>query len=61
MSTPKFHVGQTVTYSDGREGHIAVSATVLSVSDSAMVVQFDDRADVTTIRFCDREWMQFLS
>jgi hypothetical protein len=41
-------------------GHRGAAATILSVSETGMVVQFEDRADTTTIRFAQREWIDFL-
>ena len=49
-----------IVYDDGRDGHRAVRATVLSVSRLGMVVQFEDRSDTTSIRFSDRAWMDHL-
>lgn len=50
----------TLIYDDGRPGHRGVKAEVLSVSSTQMVVQFDDRADTTTISLSDRDWMDHL-
>src|SRR5215475_8623510 len=52
--------GSRIHYDDGRPGH-AVGATVLHVGPESMVVQFDDRADTTTIHFNDEDWMKYLS
>jgi hypothetical protein len=60
MDLTELHPGQTVVYDDGRPGHRGVSATICSVSESGMVVQFEDRADTTSIRFSDRPWMDHL-
>ena len=56
-----FKVGTTIVYDDGREGHRAVKARVLAVDERTMTVQFEDRADTTTIRFNDPAWMNFIS
>ncbi len=61
MTSNDIKPGQTIIYNDGRPGHQNVSAEVLSVTECAMVVQFSDRADTTTIKFCDRDWMQFIT
>lgn len=53
--------GARIFYNDGRAGHVNVGASVLSVDTVGMVVQFDDRADTTRIKFTDKGWMQFLS
>jgi hypothetical protein len=55
-----FKPGQSLSYDDGRAGHRQVKATVLSVGPAAMVVQFEDRADTTTIRFSDSQWTKFI-
>lgn len=55
-----FHKGQRLTYNDGRPGHTDAKATVLRVGKSAIVVQFDDRADTTAIRFTDKTWVDYL-
>ena len=47
-------------YDDGREGH-RVGATVLSRNGATITVQFDDRADTTTISLSDRAWMDYIS
>jgi hypothetical protein len=57
----EFKVGQRIVYNDGRPGHTNAKATVLCANRSAMVVQFDDRADTTTICFSDAAWMRFIS
>ena len=54
-------VGATLIYNDGRAGHCGVTALVLAVGDSIMTVQFEDRADTTTIRLDDKGWMNFLT
>jgi hypothetical protein len=60
MDTGNFKPGQTIVYDDGRPGHRGVSATILSVSKTTMVVQFEDRADTTTIHFSDRDWVDHI-
>lgn len=60
IEAARIEPGQNLIYDDGRHGHRNVSATVHSVSDRGMVVQFDDRADTTFIRFTDRAWMDHL-
>lgn len=57
--TPQFKAGDRIVYNDGREGHRDVYATVLEVTEHAMLVQFDDRADNTMIAFWDHAWMDF--
>jgi hypothetical protein len=54
-------MGSRVSYNDGRAGHVGVQATVLGVDADGMLVQFDDRADTTYIRFCDHGWMDFIA
>lgn len=52
--------GARIVYNDGRPGHTDVFATVLVVKTDGMIVQFDDRAESTSIRFSDRGWMDFI-
>jgi hypothetical protein len=52
--------GSRIVYNDGRLGHSGVSADVLSVDTKGMMVQFEDRADITRIAFSDRAWMDFI-
>ena len=61
MNTVKIQADFKIVYNDGRTGHTNATATVLSVSESGMVVQFDDRADTTSIQFDDESWMKYLS
>lgn len=56
-----FKEGVTVVFNDGRTGHQNVKGTILSVSNDAMVVQFEDRAEPNTIRFDEKDWMDHLS
>ena len=56
MKTENLKAGDRLTYDDGRPGHAGVGATVLEVGERGMVVQFDDRADTTAVRFGDAEW-----
>lgn len=53
--------GDTLVYNDGRDGHKDVKCVVLEVYPDRMLVQFEDRADVTTIRFSDKAWMDYLT
>ena len=53
--------GATLIYNDGREGHSGMPALVLAVNNNIMTVQFEDRADTTTIRLDDNGWMNFLT
>jgi hypothetical protein len=52
--------GSRIVYNDGRAGHLGVFADVLSVDPKGMMVQFEDRADITRIAFSDRAWMDFI-
>ena len=54
-------VGGRISYNDGRPGHEGVEATVLAVDERGMMVQFDDRADTTYIRFSDGKWIDYIS
>lgn len=53
--------GMRIVYDDGRPGHSGVCATVLKAGKTNMVVQFDDRADTTTIKYSDAGWIDYLS
>jgi hypothetical protein len=53
-------VGERIVYNDGRDGHRNIFAVVLEIHHQHMVVQFEDRADTTSINFSDRQWMDFL-
>ena len=53
-------VGQTLTYDDGRPNHRNSKAVVLAVFKPFFIVQFEDRADTTTIRWNDEEWMRHI-
>jgi hypothetical protein len=55
-----FKAGDTITYNDGRPGHNA-KGVVLAVGESGMTVQFEDRAEPSTIRFNERDWMQYIT
>ena len=46
--------GVGLVYDDGRDGHCSVQAEVLEPNAERMIVQFQDRADVTVIRYRDR-------
>jgi hypothetical protein len=52
--------GGRIVYNDGRPGHTRAHATVLAVDAKGMTVQFEDRADTTTIAFADKGWMDFI-
>ena len=52
--------GSRILYNDGRAGHSGVSGDVLSVDPKGMMVQFEDRADITRIAFSDRAWVDFI-
>ena len=60
MKTNEFKIGSAIRYNDGRSGH-NVKARVLSISAEFMVVQFEDRADTTTVKFADDGWMKFIT
>jgi hypothetical protein len=51
--------GQWFTFDDGRPNH-RVRAVVISVAPDGFVAQFADRADTTTIRYQEREWMDYI-
>lgn len=53
--------GMRLVYNDGRAGHVNAECEVVSVIETAMAVQFADRADTTCIRFSDPAWMKFLA
>jgi hypothetical protein len=53
--------GSVISYDDGRPGHQGILASVISVDEQGMLVQFQDRADTTRISFSDKKWMDFLS
>ena len=52
--------GGRIVYNDGRPGHSGAVATVLAVAPKGMTVQFEDRADTSSIAFGDRRWMDFI-
>ena len=52
--------GGRIVYNDGRPGHKGVFATVLEADQKGMTVQFEDRADTSSIAFSDRGWMDFI-
>lgn len=56
----QINVGQTLIYDDGRPGHRNVKATVVALTDNGFVAQFEDRADTTSIRWDDSEWMRHI-
>jgi len=53
--------GETLTYDDGREQHRGKRCTVLQCGEHSMLVQFEDRADTTTIAWTDTGWTHYLS
>ena len=54
--------GTRIAYDDGRPGHRDARGTVLEVTQGhGMLVQFDDRANTTYIRFSDKAWMDFIT
>jgi hypothetical protein len=53
--------GAILIYNDGRQGHTSAKCEVLTVSNISLLVQFEDRADTTTIKFTDAAWINFLS
>jgi hypothetical protein len=57
----EFTLGSRIIYNDGRPGPTDVAATVLEVDTSQMIVQFEDRADTTRIRFSDSTWMDYIT
>jgi len=57
LQASQLREGSRIAYDDGRG---EAQATVLTVEHWGMHVQFDDRADTTTIRFTDIAWMQWL-
>ena len=60
MSNDQFITGSHIIYNDGRKGHAGVRAVILEVDSKSMKVQFDDRADTTTIYFSEKAWMDFI-
>ena len=52
--------GDILLYDDGRPGHVGVKAAVLSNDENCVVVQFEDRADTTTIKHDDVGWTDYL-
>jgi hypothetical protein len=57
----EFTPGSRIIYNDGRPGHTDIVATVLEVDSAQMIVQFEDRADTTRIRFSDSNWMDHIT
>lgn len=49
-----------IVYNDGREGHTEVKAEILELHENFMLVQFEDRADTTTIYYSDADWMNYI-
>jgi hypothetical protein len=52
--------GDILVYDDGRPGHSGVKAVILSNYSNCLTVQFEDRADTTTIKHDDVEWTKYL-
>ena len=52
--------GDILVYNDGRSGHRDVKAVVLSNHKNHVIVQFEDRADTTTIKHDEVEWTNYL-
>ncbi len=52
--------GDILVYDDGRPGHSGVKAVVLSNHENNVIVQFEDRADTTTIRHDEVGWTKYL-
>jgi hypothetical protein len=52
--------GDILVYDDGRAGHRDVKAVVLSNDKNSLIVQFEDRADTTTIKHDDVGWTKYL-
>jgi hypothetical protein len=52
--------GLKLMYDDGRTGHQGITAEVIQVLTDRMIVQFEDRAEATVIRYTDRAWMDYL-
>ena len=48
-----------LTYDDG-QGHKGVRAIVLNTSNDHLIVQFEDRADVTKVEFV-QDWLRYLT
>ena len=52
--------GDILIYDDGRPGHSGVKAVVLSNHENCVVVQFEDRAEITTIKHDEVGWTNYL-
>jgi len=52
--------GDILVYDDGRAGHVGVKAVVLSNYENCVIVQFEDRADTTTIKHDEVGWTKYL-
>ncbi len=52
--------GDTLVYDDGRPGHRGVKAVVVSNGTGSLIVQFEDRAETTTIKHNDSGWTDYL-
>ena len=53
-------IGQTLIYDDGRPNHRNVKATVVALTPSGFIAQFEDRADTTPINWDEPEWMHHI-
>lgn len=53
--------GDILIYNDGRPGHTKIPGTVLTIGDNFFTLQFDDRADITTVYNRDTAWINFLA
>jgi hypothetical protein len=54
------HIGQRLTYDDGRPNHRKVKAAVVALTVSGFIAQFEDRADTTAINWDEAEWMRHI-
>jgi hypothetical protein len=54
------NTGDILVYDDGRPGHAGVKAVVLSNHENSVIVQFEDRADTTTIKHDEVGWTKHL-
>lgn len=52
--------GDILIYNDDRPGHTKIPGTVLTIGDNFFTLQFDDRADTTTVYHADAAWINFL-
>ena len=61
MNRPTISVGQTLVYNDGRQGHTNVEGIVVALTPEGFIALFEDRADVTVIRWDEDDWMRFIT